>query len=623
MFGFFKKKINEKEIKAFASAIQAIEVFIALSEWEKSRKAIQEVLEKEKKSLEEYISEVKDFIKAEQRKKEFLEKENKLKALSNKINILEWEFKQKQKEETFKIRFKAIQKEIENLLWQMKPKEAMMILNWFYEENKDEIVIIKFYREQKALIQKSINKKMWNLESRIKANEKLEALSLLWEEINEKDLKDAEKKEKNFLSFIKDKFKFWYALNKKVEERKLFNEVTLLIEEDSKIKKEIAEKKLAKIHSGLIKELLFEEMIWYDLYWKILWADKISWDAFGIEENKDNYLLFLWDATGHWVKAWFIVSVFNKLFKELKDKNITDVYYEINNKVKQTLESKNFITWALFEINKSWKTINYAWMWHEPILIYNKRSRKVERKVLWGLAAWIRLIKDKTQIKIKNLDLKNGDIMMIFSDWIVEAKWTDGTLYWIDRLEKVFEKIAKYENNVKLIYNYIIEDLELFRWGTKFDDDASILLLKRDEENDLVSRWDEFLENIIKKENLKKEEFKKLEWESKKAINKAIEKRRKEREVQRVIKILEELYYTWEILQLKQEAIRFIKEWYIHKKINFYLKKAMENENKYKIEQKNQKMQNKYNVLEWLYKKWDYDVVIKELEYIISRDWNF
>ena len=76
-------------------------------------------------------------------------------------------------------------------------------------------------------------------------------------------------------------------------------------------------------------------------------------------------------------------------------------------------------------------------------------------------------------------------------------------------------------------------------------------------------------------------------------------------------------------MQLKQEAIRYIKEWYIDKKINNYLKKALENENKYKIEQKNIKMQNKYNVLIWLYKKWDYDTVIKEVEDIILKDWNF
>jgi hypothetical protein len=88
------------------------------------------------------------------------------------------------------------------------------------------------------------------------------------------------------------------------------------------------------------------------------------------------------------------------------------------------------------------------------------------------------------------------------------------------------------------------------------------------------------------------------------------------------LKILESLYYTWEILKLKQEAIKYIKLGYIHKKNNLYLKKAIDNETKYKVEQKNQKMSSKYLVLTELYKKWDYQTVITEIEEIISQDGN-
>jgi hypothetical protein len=85
---------------------------------------------------------------------------------------------------------------------------------------------------------------------------------------------------------------------------------------------------------------------------------------------------------------------------------------------------------------------------------------------------------------------------------------------------------------------------------------------------------------------------------------------------------LENLYYTWEILKLKQESIKYIKAGFIDKKINFYLKKAIDNEKRYKIEQKESKIRNRYNVIEELFKKWDYDTVINEAEDIISKDWN-
>lgn len=622
MFGFFRKKVNEESIKAFESAIKAIEVYIALSDWKKAKQASKEIIQKEKKALENYIQNTKDNQRTVNKvKKEFEEKENKVEKLLVKIDLLEKNYEENIKKERFKVRFETIKKEINNLIWQTRATEAMSILTSFYEQNKDEIIVINFYKKQKAIIQKVIDKKILKLEDRIKANAELEAMSLIWEKIDEKDIPKEE--EKGFFWKIMEKLHFQSNLRKRIEEKKLLDEVNILIEEDSKVKKELAAKKLEKIHSWLVKELVYENMIWYELYWKILWADKISWDTFGIEENNENYLMFLWDATGHGVKAGFIISVFNKLFKTLKDKKITDIYFEINNQLKQTLESKNFITWALFEINKQNLSINYAWMWHEPIFIYRKKTGKVEKKVLGWLAAWIRIIKDISQIKIKNIDLEDWDILMIFSDWIVESKWLNWELYSIPRLERTFDIISRNETNLRKIYDLIIDDLKLFRWGTKFDDDASILMLKRSSERDLVKKWDEILEEIREKEHLKKEELKRLEWETRKNLNKKLEAIRKEKETKRVITILEDLYYSGEILQLKQEAIRYIKEWFIDKKINFFLKKAIENENKYKIEQKNQKMQNKFSVLKWLYDKWDYDTVIKEIEYIILKDWNF
>lgn len=85
MFWFFKKKVNEDEIKAFSWAIQAINVYIALSDWEKARAWAMEVLEKEKESLKNYIENLdspnkklitkkeKDFEQKEKKTKSFIE----------------------------------------------------------------------------------------------------------------------------------------------------------------------------------------------------------------------------------------------------------------------------------------------------------------------------------------------------------------------------------------------------------------------------------------------------------------------------------------------------------------------------------------------------------------------
>ena len=167
-----------------------------------------------------------------------------------------------------------------------------------------------------------------------------------------------------------------------------------------------------------------------------------------------------------------------------------------------------------------------------------------------------------------------------------------------------------------------MNDVQLFRWGSSFLDDASILILKRNQNKDIQDHGSQYLVDVSMREGLKKGDVKKLEWKTKEEIRLEIENIKKEKETKRIIKSLENLYYTWEVLKLKQEAIRFIREWFIHKKINFYLKKALVNEKKYKIEQKNIKLKNKYNVLEQLEKKGDYDTVIKEIEDVITKDGN-
>jgi hypothetical protein len=395
-----------------------------------------------------------------------------------------------------------------------------------------------------------------------------------------------------------------------------------LLEEDDKMKREIAERKLENIHKWLVKEIDIGQIIGYDFYWKILWANKISWDTFWMEETKEKYIFFIWDATWHWIKAWFIITLLNKLFNINYNKPFQDLVFEINNQLKQDLKSRNFVTWIFFEINKKNNNVQYIWMWHEPVLLYENKTKKVERIIPWGLAMWIVSMKDRNLIKIKDLKMEDWDILMCYSDWLIEAKSIDWEFYGIKKLEETFSLIANTEDNVNKIYDYIINDIKLFRWWSHFDDDLTIALLKRDEKNDIVNKWDEYIKSIQAKEWLSLEELKNINGKTKREIQQEMERIKKKRELKRIISNLEVLYYTWEMLKLKEEATKYIKEWYIDKKVNFYLKKAMENETRYKINLKNQKMQAKYNVLNELYKKWDYATVVKEAEDIISKDWN-
>lgn len=637
MFGFLKTKVVDNEsIKEFDGAIRAINIFIMLSEWEKAKKALKEIEYKEKNSLNLILDELdkmddKEWINEKEKialTDKFKIKLKKLEKITKNLEKKEEKYNKRVEKERFKIRFKKIKDEVEILTWNKKNDQALWLLQKFLEENAEISSVIRFYNREKKIILRNVEKLQNERENQIKNNAKLEAMTLIWETttlIWDENLENKDEEEKKwFFQKIKDKIFFYKNIKERMRKKKLLDEINLLIEEDSKVKNDIAARKLANIHKWLIKELTSNKMLWYELYWKILWADKISGDTFWFVENDRKYNLFLWDATWHWIRAWFIITLLSRLFsKYVQSKSLAELTYEINNWLKQDLKSRNFITWIFFEIKKEevW-TLNFVWMWHEPMLLYRKNTRKIEKIIPWWLAAWIRVINKPSDIKVKSIELLDGDILLTYSDWIVENKNINSEFYWIDKLSHAFDTIIKSNWNIHDIYDYLINDVKIFRWWAQFDDDASILILKREIKKDIIDVSSEYIKDLKIKEWLKNSDIKKFRWKTIEDIDKELEVLKKTKETNRIIKSLETLYYTWEILKLKQEAIRFIKEWYIDKKINFYLRKAINNEKAYKIEQKNQRIVNKYNILEELYKKWDFETVISEAEDIIGKDGN-
>ncbi len=636
MFFFKKKEINEESIKWFYDAIDAIKTFIFVWEWEKAHEAIDEIRQKESAGFQELIAKVPDENIVAKLKKENDANEILIKGLEQKLKINEQKDKDKIAKVTFKLKFKKIKEEIYSLTKTGKHHEALTLLWSFLQDNKDNALVINFYNTQKKEIIKALEKQRKTEEDKVKKNTRLEAMKLIWDTLNtanqtpeekEKQANDAQKGSSfldAYMEKAKEKLSFYKWILDRIRKKKLIDEVTLLIESENQVNLEIAKNKLEKIHQWLIKELFVNNIAGYNFFWKILWADKISWDTFGFIDDNEKYDFFLWDATGHGVRAGLIVSLLTRLFTKFAAGNfISKIVFEVNNALKQDLQSRNFITWIFFEIDKTniWR-IKYVWMGHEPMLCFRKKTMTVDKFIPGGLAAWIRLIKDELGIKVKDMVLDDNDIMLAFSDGVIESKDSEGWFYGLERLTSAFDFICKKETELSKVYEYLMEDIKLFRGGAKFDDDSTIILLQRSLSKDIVRQEDNYLKEVAQQEGLSRFAVRKLVWKSREEVEKELEKIRKEKEVQNIVKTLETLYYTWEILKLKQEAIRFIKAWYIHKDINFYLKKAIANESAYKISQKEKKIANKYSVLAELLKKWDYNTVIRECSEIIAKEWN-
>lgn len=632
MFGIKTQHISAENVRTLKDALGAIKWYIYVQEWIKAESAIKHVIQKEQEAFEELEYKIKDDFHELQKQRKIYEKNKRIiSKLEKDYEIKKIKYERKIEWERFKVRFNSIKKEIKKLWGLWKNNEALNLLTHFLEDNKQRTEVVTFYSKEKKKILRNIQKGQKKDKKKIQDNAELEAIKLAWLTLRDKkykkqelDEKKNEKKKNSFRSLIVNKLDFHKWLKEKYAKKKLIDEVKILIEEESKAKQEIAEKKMENIHKWLVKELEKTTMLGFDLYGKILGSDKISWDSFGFVETKNKYNFYIWDATGHWVRAWLIVSILSKTFQEQAPKDdIINLTYTVNNTLKENLQSKNFVTGMFFELDKNYKNVfNVSWMGHEPLLIYRSRTKTIERVIAWGLAGGIRLIKKVEDIKPKTLELHDDDVVITYSDGILEAKWETGKIYGLEKLEQIFLTSAQANDDIKAIYYDIIEDLKLYRWWTSFEDDTTMLMFRRNPLKDIVSAESEEIEKLKAKENLSRKEVRRLEWKTKWELEEELLEIKKEKQILHIIALLKWLYMTGEFLKLKEEATRYVKEWFIHKDINFYLRKAIDNEELYRISQKNTKMENKFNVLSELMKKKDFNTVIQECNEIIAKDWN-
>jgi len=203
-------------------------------------------------------------------------------------------------------------------------------------------------------------------------------------------------------------------------------------------------------------------------------AWEIGWDSYDIIQNWDNYYIYVWDATGHWVWAWLIMMMVNALvswFSKVYEK-WSDILIKTNEILKPRVKANLLMTVLLLRWNEKTKKMYFTWAGHEYLMIYKHKKQKCFKIKSWWLALW--MVKDSSRlIKEQRISFEPHDIIVLYSDWITEAinkpkrDWTE-IMFWEDRLMKVIESApnVKWANfkSAASVFNNITINLSKFMW---------------------------------------------------------------------------------------------------------------------------------------------------------------
>jgi len=207
-------------------------------------------------------------------------------------------------------------------------------------------------------------------------------------------------------------------------------------------------------------------------------AEEIGGDIYDFMDIGDGkFLMYLGDVTGHGVPAGIVSAIANALFYGYRGfLDLKKIVVEVNKVMKVKTMPNMFLTLCLIEWDSLNKKFTYVNAGHEKLVEFKVSNNKTILRDSGGIA--IGMIPDVTNhVKLEEVTLEVGDIIVVYSDGVQEAWANSKDQYGLERLQKVVSSNA--QKSAEEIKTAIFSDLKTFMGDYKQMDDITLIVIKR------------------------------------------------------------------------------------------------------------------------------------------------
>jgi sigma-B regulation protein RsbU (phosphoserine phosphatase) len=195
-----------------------------------------------------------------------------------------------------------------------------------------------------------------------------------------------------------------------------------------------------------------------------------------IERNSTSYDLIIADVSGHNIGSALIMAE-TRTFIHARMHNIKQpakMLQALNSYFLKDLDrSELFVTMFYLQYNPVNHRLIYGNAGHNTPLLWKKRKRKIMNLDAEGL---IFGIKNNITFEQNATDLETGDILLLYTDGIIEAENKDNVFFGIERLGKLLEECEDLDPQ-ELIDRIMIQG-RIFTGMRHFNDDVTLVVMK-------------------------------------------------------------------------------------------------------------------------------------------------
>jgi sigma-B regulation protein RsbU (phosphoserine phosphatase) len=184
-------------------------------------------------------------------------------------------------------------------------------------------------------------------------------------------------------------------------------------------------------------------------------------------------------VSGKGTSAAFHMSQMKGVFHGLAQLDLSPEEFMIkaNKAINSSLDKTSFITISYFVLDQTKKEVKFARAGHCPTLFYEQNKKQASYFTNKGLGLGIvRNDSFANYVQPREFNYSSGDVLILYTDGITEAKNFKGEEYGYDRLADVINKNAAKE--AIEIQELIINDVYEFCGHSEIDDDYTAVILK-------------------------------------------------------------------------------------------------------------------------------------------------
>lgn len=206
-------------------------------------------------------------------------------------------------------------------------------------------------------------------------------------------------------------------------------------------------------------------------------AKAVGGDYYDLIKIDDDIVVgLIADVSGKGIPASLLMSMVRTIFRmvvtKLKETSPEKVLKIVNDVLlTENLEGK-FITASCFKLNSAEQVIEVSNAGHDPLLHYKNSTAEMLEYMEGGtVLGFLEEVYEKEIIKYEK-----DDILMFYTDGVVEARSLDGDFFEFERLK---ENIINFKDESALeIINGLYRNIKDFTSGNKQNDDITIIAIK-------------------------------------------------------------------------------------------------------------------------------------------------